>query len=48
MANVKELINLLKTVRDSPTLNEQGNAVVVDGKTWRRIADLLTPHPRSP
>lgn len=40
-ANISEFERLLKAVRDSPPLSEQNNAVVVDGKTWRRIADAL-------
>jgi len=39
--NLVEIIRLLKAVRDSPTLGESSNAVVVDGKTWRRIKEVL-------
>lgn len=41
VASILEFERLLKAVRDSPTLSERSNAVVVDGKTWRKIADAL-------
>lgn len=41
VASILEFERLLKAVRDSPTLSEQSNAVVVDGKLWRRISDAL-------
>lgn len=40
-ASTLEFERLLKTVRDSPGLSEQSNAVVISGKLWRRIADAL-------
>ncbi len=39
---VSEFERLLRAVRDSATLNEQSNAVVVSGKLWRRIADAIS------
>jgi hypothetical protein len=39
--STSEFRQLLVAVRDSPSLNEQSNAVVVTGKLWRRIADAL-------
>lgn len=41
MSDAAELMKLLKEVRDSPTLGESSNAVVVSGKTWRRINEFL-------
>ncbi len=40
-ASILEFKRLLEAVRDSPGLSEQGNAVAVSGKLWRRIADAL-------
>ena len=42
-AKILEFERLLKAVRDSPSLSEQSNAVVISGKLWRRIADALSP-----
>ena len=38
---MRELIKLLKEVRDSPPLGEMSNAVVVSGKTWQQIVEAL-------
>jgi len=42
-ARILEFERLLKAVRDSPGLSEQSNAVVVDGRLWRRITDAIAP-----
>lgn len=40
MSELAEMLRLLKEVRDSPTLGEGGNAVVVSPKTWQRIVEI--------
>lgn len=40
-ARALEFERLLKAVRDSPSLSEQSNAVVISGKLWRRITDAI-------
>lgn len=40
-ARTSEFERLLRAVRDSPSLSEQSNAVVISGKLWRRIAEAL-------
>lgn len=46
VARALEFERLLKAVRDSPSLSEQSNAVVISGKLWRRIADSIDEAPR--
>lgn len=40
-SEIVRMIRLLTAVRDSPTLGESSNAVVVSGKVWVEINALL-------
>lgn len=40
MSEIAEMLKLLREVRDSPTLGEASNAVVVSPKTWQRIVEI--------
>ncbi len=40
---IAEMLKLLIEVRDSPTLGEASNAVVISPKTWQRIVEITAP-----